>query len=122
MFVRLEDVPLRIYVAAKYSAPTDVERLANTGPPILAARELLALGFCPFVPQLSHHIDPTAELFTWSQWMDWCLNWLISCDAMLMLSDSKGVQVEREFAQLNGIPVFETVEQIVAWRREKECD
>lgn len=111
---------MRIYVAAKYSAPTDVERLANTGPPILAARELLALGFYPFVPQLSHHIDPTAELFTWNQWMDWCLNWLISCDAMLILSQSKGVRVEEEFAEKNGIPVFYTIRALLDWRKEKE--
>jgi hypothetical protein len=113
---------LRVYVAAKYSAPTDIQRLANTGAPILAARDLMRNGFYPFVPQLSHHIDPNADLFTWEAWIDQCLNWLIACDAILVLSESKGVRVEMEFAEKNGIPVFRTIYSLMEWRKEKQCE
>jgi hypothetical protein len=113
---------LRVYVAAKYSAPTDIQRLANTGRPILEARDLMKLGFHPFVPQLSHHIDPGADLFSWEMWMDWCLDWLIACDAMLVLSESKGVEVEKEFAEKNGIPWFRSITALLEWRKEKELE
>ena len=112
---------MRIYVASKYSAPTDIQRLANTGAPILAARDLMKNGFHPFVPQLSHHIDPTAGLFTWQEWMDWCLDWLIACDAMLFLGESKGTLMEKEFAEKNGIPVFRTIHSLIEWRKGKEA-
>lgn len=79
------------------------------------ARALILLGFSPFVPHLSYHIDPD-ECFTHDEWMEVDLPWLEPADAVLRLpGESKGADIEVAFAEKKGIPVFETIEKLLRW-------
>lgn len=104
--------PLRVYIAAPYSADTEEERLANVEKVIAVAREVMGLGHHPFVPHLSHYIDPQNDRFEWEQWMDWCIDWLGTCDILLYLGSSKGADLELEVARKRGKPVAFSVKEL----------
>ena len=91
--------PLRVYLAAPYTAATEAERLANVEKVVEVGRLVMGMGHHPFVPHLSHHLDPQNDRFVWEEWMDWCLDWLGVCDILLFLGESKGTLLELEGAR-----------------------
>lgn len=101
---------MRVYISAPYSAPTEKERLANVQVAIDAGRELMRLGHQPFLPTLSHHVDPHND-FGWDRWIDWCLTWVPCCDSLLLLGKSRGCLVEMYCAERLGIPVYHSVDE-----------
>ena len=68
--------------------------------------QLIDLGYVPFVPHLNVFWEvafPRSE----AEWLQWDLDWLASCDAMLRLpGHSNGADIEEETAKRLGIPVF----------------
>ncbi len=78
------------------------------------ADELLWKGFFPFVPHLSHFwhlIYPHG----YETWMALCLAWVAKSDAVLRLPGvSPGADREVAEATRLGIPVFTTVDELVA--------
>ena len=103
---------IRVYVAGPYTFPDKVQ---NTRTAILAGNALLELGFVPFIPHLSHFWDLLCPQ-RYSTWLEYDLNWLKQCDAVLRLpGDSKGADEEVSEAILNGIPVFDSISDLVAW-------
>lgn len=107
---------MRIYIASKYTAPTEEEKYNNALVQIDAAIELMRLGHEPFVPLLNHFLDARARekeiVFTWDRYMQYCLEWLRQCDALLFLSESKGSLIELQMAKELGMPVFYSVEEV----------
>lgn len=103
-----------VYVACPYSAPTEEGRLANVQVAIEAGRQLMDLGHQPFVPTLSHYLDPDGTRHSWERWMEWCLCFLPNCDALLLLGSSKGCLMERDWANHLNIPIYNSVDEFDA--------
>jgi hypothetical protein len=96
-----------VYISGPLTSSGNV--LENMQRAIHAARALIAAGFAPFCPHLSYHVDPADEI-PHAVWMDVDLAWLAVADAMLVLpGESRGVEIELDFAKTQGIPIFRSV-------------
>lgn len=101
---------LRVYVAGPY---TQGDPEQNTRAAIAAGDTLLAHGFAPYVPHMSHfwHQQHPHEYETWMQ-LD--LAWLSVCEAVLRLpGDSPGADREVEFARAHNIPVYYGISELL---------
>src|SRR5689334_9793045 len=97
---------ITVYIAGPYTSPDPCE---NTNRAIKMADQLLARGFAPFVPHLSHFWH-TVSPKPYQTWIDYDLEWVKRCDCVLRLcGESKGADGEVALAESIGIPVFETV-------------
>lgn len=106
-----------VYVSGPYSRPNPNH---NTKKAIEVADELLARGFCPIVPHLSHLWD-TLSPKSWQDWLDYDLSLIRSAgvDAMLRLpGESAGADLETALAAELGIPVFHEIPDLVEWWRK----
>lgn len=105
-----------VYVSGKYSAPTEKERQGNTNLAVAAGVELEKRGYHAIIPHLSHYLDIRAKetgiVIDYETWMHHSLFLLSVCDAMLVISDSPGVQREIEFAKRHKIPIYYYTENI----------
>jgi hypothetical protein len=77
---------------------------------------LFRLGHVPYIPHLTHFVDErAAEIgvpMQWSDYINWDLEWLRSCDALLFLGESKGANIElHEAEQLDKI-IFRSLEEV----------
>lgn len=105
---------LRVYVAGPYTHG-DVAR--NVAAALAAADALIRAGAAPFVPHLSHfqHMAHPQPYETWTA-LD--LAWLEVCDAILRLpGHSPGADAEEAWCQAHGLPVFNSLDPLVAWIR-----
>lgn len=99
----------RIYVAGPY---TSGDVAVNVATAINYADLLLRRGFNPFVPHLSHfwhyrHAHP------YEVWMEWCLEWVRQCDAVLRIPGlSNGADREVAYADKLQIPVFYNIDDL----------
>ena len=101
----------RVYISGPLTSSGNV--LENLERAIAAARALIAAGFAPLCPHLSYHVDPADEI-PHAVWMDVDLAWLAVADAVLLLpGESAGVEIELDYAAEQGIPVFQSVGQLV---------
>ncbi|UOF78529.1 hypothetical protein [Caudoviricetes sp.] len=67
----------------------------------------------PYVPHLTHFWDIVSHKET-LDWLHLDKVWLASCDAMVRLpGESRGADIEEEFALRRGIPVFHSVADCV---------
>lgn len=107
---------IKIYVAGPY---TKGDVAVNVRKAIDAGEELASHGFAPFVPHLTHFwhmIHPRPYEF----WCDLDNEFVVCCDALLLLpGDSAGVVAEADLATRNGIPVFQSVPEILDWVRTR---
>lgn len=107
--------PPAIFISSPYSKG---DQVLNVRKSLAVADELRELGFLPFSPLLSHFhhcIFP----HDYEYWMQMDLEWLARCDGVLRLpGESSGADREKEFALELGIPVFFTIEDIVAYFQE----
>lgn len=107
----------RIYVAGPYTLG-DVA--VNVATAIEYGDRLLTMGFSPFVPHLCHfwHYKHPHH---YEEWLDWCLEWVEQCDALLRIpGESKGADREVMHAIKHGIPVYTSIESMVVGRRDAE--
>ena len=101
---------IKCYVAGAYSS----DPLPNVEAAINAADKLLRLGYVPFVPHLTHFWDEQ-HAHDYAVWLEWCLEWVKVCDAVLRLpGESHGADVECELAYGIDIPVFHSIEDLHA--------
>jgi len=106
-----------IYVAGPYTDPDPATNARNA---ILVGSELMDLGLTPFVPHLNLIWDLVVPK-SYDDWLAWDMKWLARCDAMLRIpGDSPGADLEEAFCQEQGIPVFRSIHDLVAWT-EGEC-
>ena len=104
----------RIYIAGPISKG---DRDANVQAGITAGRDLLNAGFAPFIPHLSHIIEPGALIGTpeYEQWLELDFSYISVCDALFRLpGESAGADREVAFAESIGIPVFTSLEALKA--------
>ena len=109
-----------VYVAGPYTGDGEPGcKGNNTRSAIQAAEELFNLGFFPFVPHLNHYWDSIYS-HSYEHWIQWCFVWLERCDAVLRLpGESKGADDEVALAELAGIPVFYSVEELLKSKENK---
>jgi hypothetical protein len=108
---------MRIYLAGPYIAPTHSDRQRNVYKAMDAALEVIALGHYPFVPHLSHYVDyhnriqpERARLpIDYEDWMQLDLQWLLVCEALVLLAPSPGANRELARARKEGLVIFDSV-------------
>ena len=101
---------IKIYIASAYSIG-DVAN--NVKRQIDCADWLMNFGFAPFVPLLTH-FQHLVHPRPYQDWLDLDFEWIKSCDCLLRLAgESKGADLEVEFALKNNMPVFYSVEDIL---------
>jgi hypothetical protein len=100
----------RIYISGPLTSSGNVRE--NLERAMGVARELIELGFAPFCPHLSYHIDPGEEL-AHEVWMEVELPWVAVADAVLRLpGESVGAEIEVANAERAGVPVFFTIGEL----------
>jgi len=103
--------PTRVYIAGPYSKGDVV---LNVRAAILAAEKLAGAGCVPFTPHLTHFwhlLCPHPVEF----WYEQDLEWLRQCDCLLRLpGESAGADNEVLRAEELGLPVYWSIEQIIA--------
>lgn len=108
-------VPLRIYVAGKYTADTPEEVKRNVSTAFLYGNLILDKGHIPYVPHYTHYLHLQKDRPP-DFWYKLDLNWLRLCDAIFMIpnfwAESKGAKIEFEFAEKLGLWVFHHVVEI----------
>ena len=101
---------IKIYLASPYSVGDKKE---NVNEQVRMANNIIDVGFIPFTPLLSHYLDEYQNR-TWQEWLDIDLEWLLTCDCLLRFGgESKGADIEVEFARTNNIPVFYNVYELI---------
>lgn len=98
----------RIYISGPLTSSGNVRE--NLDRAMEVARRLIELGFAPFCPHLSWHIDPCEEI-PHDTWMQVDLPWVDVADAVLLLpGESEGAEIEVNRAVSLGIPVYRSVD------------
>lgn len=125
--------PKHVYVASAYTSPrapwwrrllcrlrcVDSPELRNVHRSLKAATELRDLGLIVYPPLLCHWWDQVFPA-SYEVWLRLVEGWLSRCDCVLRLpGPSKGADHEVALAGELGIPVFYSVEDLVAWARER---
>lgn len=108
----------KVYIAGPY---TKGDVAVNVRKAINAGNTLIDLGFAPYVPHLTHFIHmihPRA----YETWINLDETWVLSCDCLLRLpGESKGAESEVRLALENNIPVYISIEELVAdWIRKRK--
>lgn len=109
----------RVYVAGAYSADNVMDVLRNMRVGINASMQVLVAGYAPFCPHLDYHFvlaerEPNAPLVV-ADFYRYSMTWLEASDCMVIVSGygtSKGVLAEYERAQLLGIPIYQSLEEL----------
>ncbi|KKL22090.1 hypothetical protein LCGC14_2438970, partial [marine sediment metagenome] len=108
-----------IYVAGKYNAPTDGERLRNTNKAIDVGIEIDKLGHYPQIPHLTHWIEKRMDYNgepsrSNSYWYEFDNKIIPVCDAFLKIckdGESKGADLEEALAIKLGLKIFHSLEE-----------
>jgi hypothetical protein len=104
-----------IGVAGPYSADTAEQRQLNLDKMNKAAARLLELGHTPLIglnaaiPVLEQAIITDKYKST----MDISLAVIGACDALLLLAESPGANMERDLIQAKGRPVYHSIDEII---------
>ncbi|MGC2234807.1 MAG: DUF1937 family protein [Pyrinomonadaceae bacterium] len=103
-----------IAVAGKYSAETEAERQANFAAMNEAAARLLEKGHTPLIGvNAALPVVERADVADkYEAIMQISMAVVSICDAILIISSSKGARRERDFFIENGKPVYYSIEDI----------
>ena len=114
---------IKVYIAGPYSADNTIGTLKNIGKGERLAGKVLRAGFAPHCPW--HDKDFSIKLpdvdFTVQQLYDYSIAWLLVSDCVLLLpgwEKSKGTLREIEIAEAKGIPVYYSLEELIAWESD----
>ena len=98
---------IAVYIASPY---TKGDVAVNVRESLLAADQLLKLGYAPYPPLYSHFwhfLSPKP----YEMWIMLDMEWVKRCDCVLRLpGESSGADAEVELAKANNIPVFSSIE------------
>ena len=109
----------RVYIAGSYSADNVIAVLDNIRRGMRKATEVLLAGYSPFCPWLDFHFQlmlREGEKLEVSDYYAYSMAWLEASDAVLVLpnsENSKGTQAELIRARELGIPIVESVVELV---------
>ena len=102
---------MRIYVAGPYTKG-DVKK--NVEQAIFFGDWIAAFGHTVFIPHLSYYWDKQIP-HEWEFWMKQDFEWLKLCDAVFRIDgESRGANMEVEFARKLGKPVYTDITEIAA--------
>jgi hypothetical protein len=86
----------------------------------------MKLGFVPFVPHLSalwDIVDGESSPITYDDWLKYDFAWIDCCDALLrMPGESRGADMEVEYARSKGIPVSYSIADLIELRHKHGID
>jgi len=103
-----------IGVAGPYSAPTEEQRIANLDAMNRAAATLLEMGHIPLIG--IHAALPIVDNANvpdrYKAIMDISMAVIDKCDALLLLAESRGANMERDLILSKGLPVYRSLEEI----------
>jgi hypothetical protein len=106
----------RVYISSPYSGGNKDENVQRAEE---AWHTLLANGYNPFCPHLTHFLYELKPL-AYKHWLKYNLSWLDQCEALLRLpGKSKGADDEVAYAQLQGIKIFFGIEELDAHYKPK---
>lgn len=106
---------IRVYIASPY---TIGDQALNVRKQIETGHFLLKNGYTPFIPELHHFMHMITPL-TYDEVMELDLSWLEMCDVLLRLpGESKGADIEVEYALKLGKKVFYSFEELDNWNKE----
>lgn len=108
---------LRVYCAGPYSGDVD----ANCARAIDVGEEVRRAGFLPFVPHLYRAWD-ARHAGPYQQWMALCFEEVRRSDALYLYAPSPGANQEQAHAESIGLPVFFSIDALIAWRDEPAPD
>lgn len=116
--MRRRTIPLLVYTAGPFSAPTREGVEANIRAAVDLAVEVAKLGALPVCPH-SSTADPRFEhVQPYQFWLDGTLELLRRCDAVILTPDwqrSTGARAEVAEARRIGMPVFSSLAELSAW-------
>src|SRR3989442_10299891 len=108
--------PLKVYIAAPYTADTEEQVRTNVNTAIDAAFVIFSKGHFPYVPHLTHFIDKRAKEtgvdLKWEDYIRWDMAWVEICDALLFLRSSRGASLELQAAKELGKKIFYSLDEI----------
>ena len=119
----------KVYVAGAYSDDNVLGVLRNIGRGEHWASEVFKLGMAPFTPwhDKTFVIANWESNFTVPMFYDYSMEWLKASDAVFVIhnhegmknwEDSHGTKKEIQVAEENGIPVFYSLDDLIAWKDE----
>ena len=112
----MDEIPKRpkVYVAGPMTDGGGQPNILTIKEGVVVSSFLMEWGYIPFCPQLSfwaNQIRPTP----YDTWIDYDKEWIEVCDCLLRLpGDSRGADLEAEYALSLGLPVFLDLMTLVA--------
>ncbi len=109
----------RVYVAGAYSANNVIAILDNMRRGMKASTWVLLAGFAPFCPWTNFHFQLMLredERLSVEDYYAYSVAWLRVSDAVLLLphsENSHGTQEELRIARELGLPIYQSIEQLV---------
>lgn len=105
-----------IGVAGPYSAPTAEQRQANLDAMNAAAARLLELGHVPVIGMNAALpvLDQASVADRYKATMAISLAVISACDALLLIGESPGANMERDLILSQGKPVYARIEDVPA--------
>jgi hypothetical protein len=108
--------PLKIYIAAPYTADTEKQIQKNVNAAIDTAFVIFSRGHFPYVPHLTHFIDLRAKesgvVLKWEDYIRWDMPWVKVCDALFYLGSSRGADLELQAAKNWDKKIFYSLDEI----------
>ena len=107
---------MKIYIAGPLTDADPAKQAQNVARAVIAGVHVMQKGHSPYIPHLSKYINHAAETigvhFKYEDWMRVCFEFLPSCEAILRLAPSPGV--DRELAEVRrlGLKIYWTVEDV----------
>ncbi len=114
-------IQMIIYIAGKYNAPTDGERLLNTHKAIDIGIKVYEKGHYPIIPHLTHWIEKRMDYLGYpprpnEYWYDFDNLILPKCDGFIKIcnnGESKGADAEEKLARKLNLKIFTCLEEII---------
>ena len=107
-----------VYVAGKYTAKNKFDRNQNINEARIVGLNLWKLGYATIIPHCNtakfEDYDP---LISWEVYMSGYLEMVSRCDAVVLVNNyknSRGALMEKKFAEDNNIPVYESIDEMIA--------
>lgn len=103
-----------IGVAGPYSAPTEEQRKANLDSMNNAAARLLEMGHTPLigVNAALPVVDKSTLSDRYGAIMKISMTVIDQCEALLLLAESRGANMERDLVLSKGLPVYTSIDDV----------
>jgi len=112
---------MKIYVAGPYTADSDSKIQKNVNNAIDAAITVYEKGHFPYIPHLTHWIElrsqETNRGLQWEDYLEMDRIWVENCDALFLLNESKGANLELDYAKKLNKLIFYTLDEIPTVKR-----